>query len=658
MKIELGGWTSEGLRCPDVDINLCNTAGAAEAIALIQAPNGTGKTTTLEMLKACMHGEATSWTPEVIRDFKRHNDDRSHGIFTTNLRIDDRPLTIELRLDFEEGKASYRTATPDGGGVRMSWDPPSEARRFLDKRFLNLFIFDGEYAKLLLDQNKAEAEYAIDALCQLYLLRDMEDAASDSWDRAAKKASVKTEVGLKGEYSKKDAIQERIRSLKKAQAQAAARMKEVDADVEKFQKLVDDRLSTETSTRELHAEAQAAMLQAQADVERYSSSLSQAIRCPHALHPKIAGALNYLKDNLDKLRLPENTSAQFFDELAHSQECICGREMTPETSEHIKARSKDFLGEKEIGVINEIKGDIEKYIVSDHDKNPHEELVSIRINLDTARKKFKKAEQQLRALETKLIGAGDANLESWKKDLEAARAEQSRLKLLLEDLVSDALDGDVKTSRSLPFLERKLKETDQRISEITETVDLRQRTDILKEILQRASVRAQDKIKSELLSVCNERLKSVLINDVLQIESIERSLKLANQKGASEGQTLSVGYVFLMSILNRGNHDFPLVVDSPAGKLSTEVRNQIGGLIPTLCSQFVAFTIDTEREGFVTALEGTGKKIKFMTLFRKTEGTKRLMADLPSNDVIQTETAVLVDGRDYFFGFNHKSEQG
>lgn len=658
MKIELAGWTSEGLRCPDVDINLCNAAGAAEAIALIQAPNGTGKTTTLEMLKACMHGEAISWPAETIRDFRRHNDSRSYGIFATNLRIDDRPLTIELRLDFEEGKATYRTATPVSGGVRMSWDPPSEARKFLDKRFLNLFIFDGEYAKRLLDQNEAEAEYAIDALCQLYLLRDIADTASDSWDRVARRAPGRTRAGLQEEYTKKEIIENRIATLEKSRAEAIVRLKKADADVEKFQKLVDERLSTETSTRELHAQAQAALIQAQADVDTYSASLSQRIRSPQALHPRIGAALNHLKNNLDKLRLPENTSAQFFDELVHSDECICGREMTSAAAEQIKLRAKDYLGEKEIGVINEIKGDIEKFVASEHDTNPYDELVQVRASLETARKKLRKAEQQLRALEAKLIDAGDANLESWNKSLAAARADQSQLKSLLDALSADVLEGDFKTSRSLPCLQRMLKEANQRISEITETVDVRQRTELLKEILQKAAVRAQDKIKSELLAVCNERLKSVLINDLLQIERIDRSLKLANQKGASEGQTLSVGYVFLMSILNRGNHDFPLVVDSPAGKLSTEVRNQIGALIPGLCSQFVAFTIDTEREGFVTALESTGKKIKFMTLFRKTDGTKRLMGGLPIDGVSQTDTAVLVDGRDYFFGFNHKSEQG
>jgi DNA sulfur modification protein DndD len=332
--------------------------------------------------------------------------------------------------------------------------------------------------------------------------------------------------------------------------------------------------------------------------------------------------------------------------------------MTPALSEHIRVSAKDYLGDKEIGVINVIKADIEKYVVSDQGVHPYNDLILIRDGLTAARMEAKKADQKLRTLSAKLIEGGDASLEAWETSLKKAIAEQGDLNSALSKLSEDKTDRDYRTSQSLPFLQRSLEETNNRISEITKTVDLRQRTDIIREILDRASVKAQEKIKLELLEICNELLKNVLVNDLLQIESIDKSLNLANQKGASEGQTLSVGYVFLMSILSRGSNDFPLVVDSPAGALDTDVRNQIGTLIPSLCSQFVAFTIDTERDGFVTGLEDTGKKIKFMTLFRKGEKTERFMSKLPSDGVTVTETAVLVEGREYFFNFNDKRKQG
>ena len=52
MNIEIKGWKSEGLRCPDVDFNLDKNK---RLITLIQMPNGTGKTTTLKLLKQCFY---------------------------------------------------------------------------------------------------------------------------------------------------------------------------------------------------------------------------------------------------------------------------------------------------------------------------------------------------------------------------------------------------------------------------------------------------------------------------------------------------------------------------------------------------------------------------------------------------------------------------
>ena len=112
-----------------------------------------------------------------------------------------------------------------------------------------------------------------------------------------------------------------------------------------------------------------------------------------------------------------------------------------------------------------------------------------------------------------------------------------------------------------------------------------------------------------------------------------------------------------MSALSRGNNDFPLIVDSPAGPIDEGVRRNIGRLIPQLCSQFVGFTINTERPGFVQMLEKSSDDCLFLTLFRRTEGTTRLERALPGSGVTQTETATLVNDRDYFMGFDVTDEE-
>ena len=113
-----------------------------------------------------------------------------------------------------------------------------------------------------------------------------------------------------------------------------------------------------------------------------------------------------------------------------------------------------------------------------------------------------------------------------------------------------------------------------------------------------------------------------------------------------------------MSVLSRGKNDFPLIVDSPANPIERVVRKELAELIPNLCHQFVAFTINTEYDGFVPVLKENSKDCKFLTLFRITEGTQRLMSGLPKKGVVKTDNAVLVTGYDYFKSFDQKDEGG
>ena len=150
MRIDLTGWSSKGLRCPDVTVNLLRN-GNVPPVSLIQMPNGTGKTTTLELLKAALDGEADEWGADRVRSYKRPRQEEQKGDFVVNLLVDGRPLSFDLTLYYAEGHARYRTSTPGSGGVVAGWKPPPNVRRFLSREFISLFVFDGEFADRLLD---------------------------------------------------------------------------------------------------------------------------------------------------------------------------------------------------------------------------------------------------------------------------------------------------------------------------------------------------------------------------------------------------------------------------------------------------------------------------------------------------------------------------
>jgi DNA sulfur modification protein DndD len=110
MKIELLGWKCQGLRCPDAEISLVLENDQVPKISLIQMPNGTGKTTTLNCLRASMDGSAENWQREHVLEFQDLESEQEQGQFLTTLRVDGtKRLVIAMTFDFELGTVTYET---------------------------------------------------------------------------------------------------------------------------------------------------------------------------------------------------------------------------------------------------------------------------------------------------------------------------------------------------------------------------------------------------------------------------------------------------------------------------------------------------------------------------------------------------------------------
>lgn len=656
MKIELRGWSSEGLRCPDTVVDL-TIRGSVAPVSLIQMPNGTGKTTTLRLLKAALDGEASQWEPDHVRSFQRPTDKGNSGSFKVDLLVDDRPVTFELILDYAEGQARYKTSTPGSGGVVSGHHPPSYIYPFLKAQFINLFVFDGEFADRLLDPRQAEAEKAIDALCQLYLLHDIAETADDAWKRATKKGTPKTPSGLTSWQNAQTRITARITQIEGAKKKAEGQLEELQIRVNKLNELISAHISRNKSDSADYEEAQKVLVTGEAKVELLTGDLMQLARRPDVLHPQIGTALQSLKANLDVLRLPENTSAQFFEELVHEDQCICGREMTDEARDQIAAHAKQYLGADENGLINAMKRDIDKFTTYESGADPREILKTCIKSLAEAVRERAKAEGTVRALRQRRIEQGDDKLAEWENELQAKARQITEYQDLLKSIAAPADDSeDTDDTMSIALLRKRLTEAKRKVAEITETVTLNQQIELIKSIADEARDTARDRIRSEVLGTCNAKLNKVLSHDPVQLNRIEKSLQLAHQSGASVGQTLAVGYTFLMTVLERGQNQFPLIVDSPAGPLDAGRRRAVGALLPRLTSQFVGFVISVERLGFVTALESANRPIKYLTIFRKTPGTKKWIDALPKSGVVQTRNAAMVEGKDYFNEFDLEEE--
>jgi DNA sulfur modification protein DndD len=656
MIIQLTGWTSKGLRCPDIDLTLGNN-GSIPVVSLLQMPNGTGKTTTLTMLRAAMTGEATAWSADRVRALRRPGETTDQGQFALHLAIDGKPLTLEVRLNFEDGTASYRTSSPGLGGLVPGWKPPQEVQRFFDDRFVRLFVFDGEFADRLLQPGYSEAGQAIDALFQLYLLEEIHAKTQEIWERAAANAKgAKTETGLTMYQNKASRLASRIAKTEKALQEATTKLATTKATITELDQKIQDRIGAQEELRAKLETAREREMAAENDVNGRAATVMGYIRQPHVLASGFATSLVHMKNQLDRLKLPASTSSQFFTELLQEDNCICGRPLDDNTRDVLKQRAALYLAEDTSGVLNTLKRDVDNNIEQAGAATSND----LTIGLDALSKAVVEkatATTAVRALRQKLIDQGDEELRKNEEELNERVKERELLTSLMEEINRAPNINDDENTKCLKSLRAQLSEVEKKVAEITGTIELRQKVTIIQQILTDALADARKRLRTVILEEVNDRLRKVLYRDPLEVASIDSCLRLKAQEGASVGQTLTVGYVFLTTLLNRGQHQVPLVIDSPANPLSIEVRREVGKIIPTLCKQFVAFTISSERTGFVRPLDETASgNIGYFTLFRKTPGTAPLMSGLPQQGVTQTDSGVLITGKEYFDKFDLEEE--
>jgi DNA sulfur modification protein DndD len=654
MKISIDGWESAGLRCPDAKVDL-RMNGQPAKVALIQMPNGTGKTTTLKLIRASLTGSAKDWNRESILELRSlRNQDIQRGLFILRLSIDDQPLVIETNIDFAEGKIRYRTSSPRLGGVEEGWSPPPAIKRFLGEKFVSLFIFDGEFAANLLNPRETKAAEAIETLCQLDLLDDIVAEANFHWDRQKKDSSGTSVPFLNNLKSQEVTLAKKLVELKIKRDEYKTELGVAEDRLEHISTQIEAKISADEGIRKERDQYTAEKNNAQVALNGALDTFIQNLRLPYKVFPGFAKHLNGFKQSLDQAKLPDTSSRQFFIDLCQQVECVCGRPIGSTERDYITKHAENYLSENISGVLNAIKSDIDGF----NAEKSSVDMNLIRENLADTQSKYYEASTRLESILLRVKNLEDQDLNALMEEKTELSSKSLKLRGYMDALSAPHRSSDDEKSFSINSIEAQLKAIQNRIAEVTGTVDLRERINALVSIATTAKELAGTQLQHVLVKECNQRLLKVLSNSPLQIEGVDNHIKLKGQREGSVGQTLAVAYVFLTAALHRGSHQFPLVVDSPAGSLEQFVRKEVGTVIPELCDQFISFIIDTEREGFVPALEAAAKdSISYTTIFRLNPTSEKLIENIPATTLTIQDDSVMVTGKEFFVKFTLDEEE-
>ena len=123
----------------------------------IMMANGTGKTTTMELIKGLFDGTAAGWTASKVRSFAPTLTEADTGEFSITVKFDDRQYKYFLSMNYKDGTVQVETSAPPKGreaGLRL----PESIRGIFTPEFVRRFVFDGEQAAKSMDSSSNEAD--------------------------------------------------------------------------------------------------------------------------------------------------------------------------------------------------------------------------------------------------------------------------------------------------------------------------------------------------------------------------------------------------------------------------------------------------------------------------------------------------------------------
>lgn len=621
MKIRITGWRYRnirgGLRNVAVDLGW-----PPPRWSLIQMPNGTGKTTTMKLLRAILTGDRLD--EKQIREL-RPSDDTERGEFELQLRLDDKAYHLYAALDYREGTVTYRTSRAEltGGGMEEGLGLPAELRRVITPRFARWFIFDGELAREIRNDGLDAAADAVRTLYRLDRLGDLRSQIArlieDERQRAAANSSAETPQGLRNLQSRYETAKRRLGQLEGEARQLAEHNRADSARVEELEEKKRERISQDDGLRQQLEEVTQARQATNSQIAIDGQETLGLIRHPAVLHRRVLERLRALGGKMDHLQLPKTISLEFFDELAEADVCVCGREIGDQERTVIRERAHEYLAEDEISVMNAMKSAV-RY--SDADPAV---LEARAVTLTELLRERQRLTSRGKTLEEERVASGDAELEKLRDELSATaqrlKQNQDRHELLT------TTDRGVQAANGLDWESNLIlcrAEADRRLKRWEGAMETRRFLDqarLTDDIIREIESHAFDLLCERVRERTNEILRTIVPSEPLHVSRIRSSLELASdglaaKGGVSEGQSLAVAYAFLTALFQDAPYRLPFVVDSPAISLDTRVRREVGELVPELFDQMIMFVISSERTGFADTFYGR-EGVRYLTLWKE-----------------------------------------
>lgn len=620
MKIKILGWEYENIRrIGRLSIDLTKADGSIYENTFIMMPNGTGKTTTLKLMRAMLtETGANDWKEKEVRSFRPTFKEASNGKFSLKVMFDEDIYYYILHLDYDLGEARYETSrVAKSGGLEDGHTFPLPLHGILNEEFVDRFIFDGEQAQKTLDTGSEEAERAILYLYQLdkmdYLCGRVDKLIAIKQDEGNSRITERSVSIYKGKAEKrKKKYDDLCLKYAKASKELASKKGKRNSYEQRYQDIISKDEEMQKEQEDLN--------QKKSEVHRSMSEstghILSYIKKPYNLQIELHMRLQGLWQNMQTLRLPKNVAKEFFNELADSEFCICGRCIEDRERKIILENANRYLGQNEFAVLNEVKTALKEYEIDkglEIEKQRLQELLSEEQEIHNA----------LDRLAVIMAEKGNHEIMQVKESAEKLNGEieileRECLRLNTNDYIGNV---DLTPDNNIHLAYKKLQEAEDAYNKANGTFVFIKKAEKLKAYILSVKKFTLEKLKAFIILETNNKVRQIIKNDTVKIKNIIGHLIFEDRETLSEGQNLAVAYAYIGTLFEHSQNQFPFVVDSPAAALDLNMRREIATVMPGLFQQMIIFVTSGERQGFVETYYNRSD-VKYYTI----EGGKDMAA--------------------------------
>lgn len=639
MDLRIKGIRYENIReFTDLEIDLTRDDGDTHHISLVQMPNGTGKTTTMDLIRTVLVGKNLDEDGGLtVESLEPEEFDAIEGSFEVDFESDGDQFTFRLDLDYETYEHEYRTIRPSevGGGDMLGHSLPTQLRTVINESFANLFVFNGELTQDFIQTGKDEAENALKTVNYLNRLEDQRNKIEQEVEERQDEDSVNSEKGYRNVKGRLDTAKEKLDELERRESTLKREIKEHDKAIQSLSTERSEILAENQEQLEKDKRLDREIQDLRSEIEHSTDEVLSLMRNPSQLHEDFNDDMEKLVKKMNVIGLPKPTSQEFFTELSERPKCICGREIDEEHAEKILENADHYLSEEDIGVLNLLKEDLRGIPDFEDYEDKFEDLEDKRGDLE--QKKQEKGRVDL----------DDPDMNERLQEITEEKQEEKRNKKQKEEELRKLTSTDknereelgLNWKNNIHLCRQKVEERKERVREASNTVNFGKRADILEEIFDEFIDEYLSTLKQNQIDETNQRLQKILGLSQVQIEDIDNSIKIKGKENVSEGQSLSIAYAYLSTLFEDSAIDVPFIIDSPAVSIDYEKRAEVAPIISDLFDQLVIFVISSERERFVDELDSGD--IKYCTIHK-------------------TETPGAVEkslDKDYFMDFQSEEEE-